>query len=804
MHELYADLRYAARMLRKAPVTTLVAIVSLGFAIATNTTVFAVASGFLFETFRWRSPEELVFLMERSRSDAEDGEVAPGNYLDWKEASTRLAAVEAFTVRSGNLTGGDEPERIDVVEATVGLLDLLGRPPLLGRGFQPGEDALAGAPVAVLTYPFFKHRFGGDRGVLGSSLAVDGEPHTIVGVLPEDFDFLPGNVEMFRPVDLAARRHDRSDRSFLVIGRLAAGSTADDVRAELGAVAERLELEHPDTNRGYGVTVETLRELFPGETDRRMQYILLVVGAFVLVIAAANLVNLYLARGDARRAELALRLALGAGGRRLGRQLITESLLVAAIGGALGVAGSVWWVRSVASIMPGELPAIFHPRLDALVLVYGVVVSLAAGALLGAAPALQASRVDPASALGEVSRGGSGSRRRRRLRSAFIVAETAVALALLTAAGMLTGTFESMVRENGSLTVDGVLTLELTADEHRFPEDAEVAAFYREVVRRLGEVPGVETAAALASLPRNRSNPRAQFTIDGRPAPSPTEAPWTGWQSITPEYWRTLGIPIVAGRAIEASDRADTARVAMVNETFARLQFPGESALGRRVTIHSRSREIVGVCADFRQARTPEVEGGAPAVFLPFDQHPVRTASVAARVAGAGDPMVLADAARQAVWRVDPDQPIARVQTLRGHIESELGGPLVISQALMLIGGAALLLSAIGTYGLIAHDVAQRRREIGIRMALGAAPGRVIASVTRRGLAIAGLGMLLGLPLAWAMARAVAAALHGLAPVDLGSIAIIVVLLAAVAAVASSLPALRAARIRPGRLLQDT
>jgi predicted permease len=321
------------------------------------------------------------------------------------------------------------------------------------------------------------------------------------------------------------------------------------------------------------------------------------------------------------------------------------------------------------------------------------------------------------------------------------------------------------------------------------------------VARRLGELPSVETTAALTTLPRSRNNPRAQFTIDGRPAPSPSEAPWTGWQSVTADYFTTLGIPIVEGRPVQSSDRADAAPVVVVNQGFARLQFPGENALGRSVTILGASREIVGVCADFRQARISEFEHTDPAVFLPFEQHPTRTASLAARVAG--DPMALAMAARQAVWKVDPDQPVDRVVTLRDHIETELSGPVVISRALTMMGGVALLLSAIGMYGLISHDVAQRRREIGIRMALGAAPARVIGGVTLRGLTITGLGMALGLPAAWAMTRAIAATFQGLAPIELGSIALLVALLGAVALVASYVPALRAARIRPARVLQS-
>ena len=363
MHDLLADLRYGARMLRKAPVSTAIAVVSLGFAIAINTSVFSVASAFLWNTFRWRAPEEIVMLYETSKNDDDDHGVSPGNYLDWKESSTHLAGLEAYHDQTGNLTGGDEPERIDVVNVTAGIFELLGTPTLYGRGFNAEDASAPGARATVITHSFFTHRLGGDTAALGSSLSVDGEPHTVVGVLRPDFDFLPADIEMFRLVDLAPRRHDRESQDYYLLGRLAPGSSKDDLVAEIGVIAERLAAEHPETNRGSTVHVETLKEIFPGKTDTLLQYILLAVAGLVLLIASANLVNLFLARGDVRRSEVALRFALGAGRARLGRQLVTESLLVAAMGGALGVVGSIYSVRAFQDVLPAMLPAVFHPKM---------------------------------------------------------------------------------------------------------------------------------------------------------------------------------------------------------------------------------------------------------------------------------------------------------------------------------------------------------------------------------------------------------------------------------------------------------
>lgn len=806
MHQLLSDLRYCLRMLRKTPVVTLVAVLSLGVGIAANTTTFSIAKAFLFETFRWPSSERITVVWETRKSTAEDVPVAPGNYLAWRDAATRFAGLEAYEMKPANLTGGERPEQINIVAATPGLLDLIGRAPTVGRGFSPEEKAAADGHVAILTWHLFRDRFSGDPAALGRTVFVDGEPLTVIGVLPEDFDFFPANVELFRLADLEPRRQDHETRELFVLGRLADGATRDEAAAELAAVSQRLEAEHPDTNRGFGVHAQTLRELFPGETDSRLQYIFLTVAMFVLLIACANLVNVFLARADARQTELALRSALGGGRLDVTRQILFESVLIALLGGVGGILFSIWGVQQLAAAMPALLPSVFVPRLDAAVLVYGLVVSLMAGLVLGAAPALQAARVQPAAVLGETSRGGTGSRRRRRLRAGFIVAETAVALGLLTAAGVLSDTFNKWVRENGAMQVDGVLTLDLTADAYRFPEDPDAVSFFEEVERRLTELPGVESVTALSFLPRGYNVLTTPFQVEGHEPVEAAEAPQATWQAVSPDFFTTLGVPLRSGRALAITDRADTAPVVVVSESLARRYLGDRDPLGQRIEMFDRSWEVVGVSADFVQTRIILDEGVMPGVFVPLSQHPVRSLSLAARVGGdpalVGDPMQLAESAREAVWAVDPDQPVSRVQTLRHHIETDLAGPIMIANVLTIMGTLALILSAIGMYGLIAYDVSQRRREIGIRMALGAAPRSVVGRVTLQGVGIAGVGILLGLPLAWAMVRAIEAALQGIVPVSFTTVLVVMAVLATVAFVASGLPALRASRIRPAQVLQ--
>ncbi|HEY7699630.1 MAG TPA: ADOP family duplicated permease, partial [Vicinamibacteria bacterium] len=628
---------------------------------------------------------------------------------------------------------------------------------------------------------------------------IDGKRFDVVGVMPEDFDFLPADVDLFVPANWEDRSSDRK-RGLLVLGRLKKGHTPEEAEAEITSISRQLAVEHPEENEGYRSMTMPLRDYFPGRTDTLLMYILLTVSGFVLLIACANIANLLLARAEVRQREVAVRTALGAGRTRILRQLLTESVLLALAGGALGTALSVYTVRWVRQSMPAQLPLSFLPEMDRNVLFYTLATSMLAGMIFGIAPALHTFADDLREALGESTRGGTATRKRNRLRNAFVVAEVGAALALLIGAGALMNIFREFIMPYPGFDVNGLLTAQLTVSEDRHPADADVQRFYREVTRRLSEIPGVEGVAVMNELPRSRASGTTEFTIEGRPDPRRNEEPVTGWQAVNSSYFPTLGVPIREGRGVTEEDREDTEAVVVVSESFVEKFFPDEDPLGKRVSLMGKPRRIVGISKTIYQNRMPDDSGKlGPVVYLPMEQQTVRSKSFALRVKG--DPSALAPSLRAAIWAVDPVQPVSTVQTLTQHIATELAGPRIISVVLTIFATTALLLSAIGIYGVMAHGVAQKTREIGIRMALGAAGRDVVGLVTRQGMRLAALGLLLGAPFAFALTRLVGSTFVTTSGATPQMVLGVVAVLGSVAFIATYLPARRASRIQPVRAL---
>jgi putative ABC transport system permease protein len=656
--------------------------------------------------------------------------------------------------------------------------------------------------VLVLEHDYWESRFLSDREVLGRSLTLDGVAYTVIGVMPESFDMLPANIQAFRPFDFPDEEQNRGAPTVLGLARLRDGASPQQVRLEIDATVARIVAEYPEANRGRQIMVWKLREFFPGETDTQLLKILTAVTLFGLLIACANIANLLLGRAEERQKEVAVRTAIGAGRGRILRQLLTESVLLATTAGVIGAVLAVWVVAWLQTAMPAELPAAMMPELDPEVLVATLLVSILAGVAFGSMPALHSVAGNLRESLGDGARGGTAGRRRKRLRNAFVIGEVAVALALLSGSGFLIQAFEQLTNADPGFEQDGLLTFQLSVLSDRYVEDGDIAAYERELVRVLDAVPSVEGVAVMSSLPRGRNNPRASYTVDGRPALEANEQPDADLQVVNAAYFSTMGIALRQGRLIEDSDRADAAPVAVVSRAFVAREFPEEDPIGQRITVGDVSREIVGVVDDIQQDRITLAGRAGEQIFLPLDQFRLQSPSFALRVAG--EPATLAADVRRAIWSVDADQPIAQMRSLQAHVDESLAGPEAISLFLMAMGGIALALAAMGVYGVMAHTVAQQRREIGIRMALGAQRSAVVGMITRSGLGLVALGVIGGLPLAFLMFRGTMVSLN-LFDADVG-FAYPVALsasLVAVAVLATALPARRASGVSPVAALRE-
>ncbi|MBT8398118.1 MAG: FtsX-like permease family protein, partial [Gemmatimonadetes bacterium] len=602
-----------------------------------------------------------------------------------------------------------------------------------------------------------------------------------------------------RPTDLSSQ-DDRASKSWLAFGRLAPGATVDQARSEITAIAARLETEYPEENRGWGVLVQPARQWFPGPTDAKLVMLLIAVSLFGVAIACANVANLLLSRAETRMKEIAVRTAIGAGKGRIVRQLLTESVMLGLIGGGFGIVLAIYVIRGLTAAMPADLPRAFLPTLDLPTLLTTVGIAVVAGVLFGLAPAIHAIRGNLRDSLGDGSRGGTAGRTRRRLRNGFVVGQIAVALALLTGASELRLVMNGLVFADNGFREDGLLTFQLTLPEYKYAEPADRLLFEEELIRNLEDTPGVEGVAVMASLPRGRENVNDFFQIEGREVDDPNERPSTGWQSVNPGYFRALEIPQFSGRPMEDSDRGDATLVAVVNQEFARRFFPDGDAIGNRIEIQDEYREVVGVVGNIMQSRIPFDGIIEPAVYIPLAQLPLQNPAVAVRTVGV--PTALISDVRQVVRGIDPDQPLTLIRTMEEHIEYEVAAMSFLALFVTALGSLAMFLSAIGIYGVMAHSVLQQRREMGIRLAVGARSGQLVGMITRRGLLLAAFGMVLGIPLAFGIHRAVMSTLDLFdANIGYGTALAAAGLLFGVAVVASFLPARSAARVQPTQAL---
>jgi len=787
------DLRFALRTLRKNPGFTAATVVTLALGIGANTAIFSVVNGVLLRPLPFPEPGRILALWQNDLGDGiVKNTVSMPNFLDWRDQNTVFAAMAAYGLDAVTIAGPTAPVRVRIANVSEGFFDVMGIAPLLGRSFGP-EDHRPGVPPAiVLSRATWQASFGADPTVVGRQIRLDGQSATIVGVMPEGFSF-PRNVGGWKPRTIdPATMPGRGLVYLQVVGRLKPGVTLPEARAEMTAIAGRLEREYPEANPGVGITMLPLQEDLVGDV-RTPLLVLLGAVACVLLIACGNVANLLLARGVGRQREVAVRVALGAARWRVVRQFFAENLLLAALGGLAGLLAGLWSFAALTSLLPADLPRADDVRLDGTVLAFTVAVSMLAGLVFGLLPALNASRADLADALRERVVAGAG----RRLRNGLVVAEMALAMTLLVGAGLLVVSFTRLQAVPPGFDPSRVLASSIVLPSSRYATPDSEIAFYRRVLDELRAIPGMESVGAVTTLPLQGSELALSFAIEGRPEPTPDDTPDASFDAVTADYFRTLRIPILAGRAFTPADDRDAPPVVMVSESLARRYWPGEDVVGRRIRVDWGDdppfREIVGVVADVHHAELGTAP--APTMYTPIAQVPFRFAYLVARTAG--DPAALSGAVRTAIGRVDPDLAPGTVAPFERTVSASVAQPRFRSRLVAGFAALALLLAVIGLSGVLSYSVAQRRGEIGVRMALGARSSEILRLVLREGLALASAGVALGAVGAVTLRNTLDSLLFGVSAVDARIYLGLAALLTAVALVAAYLPARRAARVDP-------
>jgi predicted permease len=793
---VWRDVRFAARTLLRSPGFTTAAVLALALGIGATTAIFSVVDAVLLRPLPYAEPDRLAVIFNGTSSA-----VSPANFLDWRRQSSRLGSMGAAESWGPNLAGGDRAEQLRGVRVTAGLIPLLGVKPALGRLFTPDEERPGQEHVVVLGYRVWQRRFGGDPSVVGRPVVLDGAPHTVVGVMPHGFEFPPfwaTGAELWAPLPLTDRATNRGE-SLRAFARLAPGATLEGARAEMATITARMEEANPGTNRD--VTVRGLNDVVVGDVRLALVVLLGAVG-FLLLIACANVAHMLLARASARHKEIAVRAALGASRARVVRHLLTESVVLAGAGGLAGLALAAAAIRGLIGLSPGNLPRLESATLDLRVLAVTAAVSLATGILFGLVPALQASRSDLNVALREGERGSTAGGR-HRLRRLLMASELALALVLLVGAGLMIRTFVALQRFDPGFDPRRVVTAVVSLTGSQSAEPGRRAAFYRAATERIRALPGVEGVSTINHLPLAGDVWRFGFHVEGRPIAKPGEGPRATYRVVSPGYFDTMGLRLVAGRDFTDDDGMAAPGVIIINESLAQKIWPGEDPLGRRVTLGDPLEPVwltvVGVTRD--AARGKWAAPSDQEMYLPLLQTrshlegPFTFMTFVARTTG--DPSATAPFLRTAIWEVDASVAVSELQTMNEVVAHATASPRFYLLLLASFAAAALALAAVGIYGVMSYSVARRRGEIGIRMALGARPADVLRLVMGEAVGVAAAGAAAGLVAALALTRLMSGLLYGVAATDPATFAAVCGVLGLVALLATYIPARRAVRTDP-------
>jgi putative ABC transport system permease protein len=793
------DLRYAFRRLTGAPGFTVIAVLTLAIGIGANAAIFTVVNAVLLQPLPYEDSSRLVGVFHQTRT-GQLAVMSPPNFLDVRRLNRSIENMAAHDESGFSLTGGGDPVRLEGSSVSASFFDVLRVTPILGRTFRAEENEPAKGDVLILSHGLWVRRFGGDSAVIGRPVMLDGKRRVIIGVMPAGFSY-PEGRDRWVPLayDQVFRESNRGAWYLGVIGRLKPGITVAQAAADIAGIGKGLEKQYPRSNTDVGMSVAPLHAWMVGRTRTALLLVLGAVG-FVLLIACANVANLTLSRAAAREGELAVRSALGARRGRLVRQLLTESALVSLAGGVAGLLLAAWGADALVRLEPEGVPRLHEVHVDLAVVAFTGVLSLVTGFLFGSLPAWQVTRGELIGALKEGGRGALTGRRAARVRGALVVAEMALAVMLLAGAGLLINSFVRLQHVHPGFQIGDALTFRLSLPETVYDTPTRPIEFYDRVVEKLRALPGVRTVGAVVGLPTSGMNFNISFTVEGRPPAQPGQEPSLEVRVATPDYFKAIGIPLKQGRLFSERDRLESPRVVLLSDAAARQYFPGENPIGHHISLGWRMEgdrraggEVVGVVGDIKDFGLSEA--APPEIYLPHAQMGTRNMSLVLR--SDVPPDTLAEAAQRAVHALDPNLPVTALRSLDDVVARSISQPRFYMLLLAVFAASALALAGIGIFGVMSYAVTQQTREIGIRIALGADGGAVVAMVLQRAGLLIALGLVLGVAGALGVGRALSTLLFKVSPQDPLTLAVVATVLAAVALLASYLPARRATRVDP-------
>jgi len=814
MNTLFQDIRYAGRMQLKSPAVTLIVVLALALGIGANTAIFSVINSVLLKPLPYDHPEQLLFLNERSPV-LDEMSISYPNFTDWRNQNHVFERIGVYNRNNYNLTGYGEAERIPTGQVSADLFAALRVNPLMGRLFTNDEDKPGAAPVVVLSYALWQRRFGGQANILNQTLTLNGKSYTVIGVMPADYAY-PSRVEMWVPVGQLSGDPNWQQRGnhpgLYAVARLKPGATISQAQADMNNIAANLEKQYPDSNTANGVRIRPMLEVFVGDVRSTLWVLFGAVG-FVLLIACANIANLLLARATTRRKEMAIRAAMGAGRWRITRQLLTESVVLAVVGGTLGLVVAHFTIKLILYVSPTAIPRAREIAVDWRVLAFTLGISLLTGILFGLMPALQAGQVEVTETLKEAGRGVSA---RHWLRSSLVVVEVATTMVLLIGAGLMIRSFYRLQNVNPGFSYEHLTSFNVSIPQKKYASEDQRVNFFRHLLDNIRTLPGVRSVSAASGLPLGNNGWQTSFVVADRPVPPRDQIPLMEACTVTPDYFRTMNIPLlrgryftehddrsfIAGRDLSKLDEGDRivtgSNVIIIDEEFARRHWPNEEAVGKRIRFGSDPKaptlEVIGVVGRVKMEGLAEDSNRVQGYFA-FYQIPVYGMTVV--IKGDGDPNQLIASARAQVKAVDPDQPIYNIRTM-DEIRGESVAPQRLNLMLLTIfAGIAFVLAIVGIYGVMSYSVTQRTHEIGIRMAIGAQPRDVFRMILGQGMMLTVIGLATGLVGAFALTRLMATMLFGVKPTDPATFAGVMLLLTVVALMACYLPGRRATKVDP-------